>query len=226
LGEPPQRGDAGHTRSEIGNASIQGDVVQARDVSGGVHFYAAPGDPGSLRVVPRQLPADIGAFINRQPELRALTRLTTGGIANPRSGTSRRSATVVVVTGSAGVGKTALALHWAHRVRDRFPDGELYANLRGFDDGPPVNAEVVLDRFLRDLGVAPEAIPAGLDGRAALFRSLVADRRVLIVLDNAADIGQVRPRTGLQGAPTPRRVRRPSRSGDEGSTPPVSLNLG
>ncbi len=145
-------------------------MVQARDVSGGVHFHAASGDPGGPWVVPRQLPAGIGAFINRQPELRALTRLTSRGSASPRSRTSRRLATVVVVTGSAGVGKTALAMHWAHRVRDRFPDGELYANLRGFDDGPPVSAEVVLDRFLRDLGVALEAIPADLDGRAGLFR--------------------------------------------------------
>jgi tetratricopeptide (TPR) repeat protein len=99
----------------------------------------------------------------------------------------------VVITGSAGVGKTALALHWAHRIRDSFPHGELYANLRGYDDGPAVTAEAVLDRFLRDLGVASATIPADLDGRAALFRSLIAGRRVLIVLDNVADIGQVRP---------------------------------
>ena len=100
---------------------------------------------------------------------------------------------MVVITGSAGVGKTALALHWAHRVRDRFPDGELYANLHGYDDGAPVTAEVALDRFLRDLGVSPRSVPTDLDGRAALFRSLIVGRRVLIVLDNVADIGQVRP---------------------------------
>jgi tetratricopeptide (TPR) repeat protein len=102
-------------------------------------------------------------------------------------------AAVVVITGSAGVGKTALALHWAHRIREHFPDGELYANLRGFDDGPAVTAEAVLDRFLRDLGVEPSSIPVDVDGRAALFRSRIADRRVLMVLDNVADIGQVRP---------------------------------
>ncbi len=98
-----------------------------------------------------------------------------------------------MINGSAGVGKTALALHWAHRIREQFPDGELYANLRGFDNGPAVTAEVVLDRFLRDLGVEPSLIPADPDSRAALFRSRIADRRVLILLDNVADIGQVRP---------------------------------
>ena len=108
---------------------------------------------------------------------------------------------VVVVTGSAGVGKTALALHWAHRIREQFSDGELYANLRGFDEGPAVTAEAVLDRFLRDLGVEPPSIPADLDGRAALFRSRIASRRVLVVLDNVADIGQVRPL--IPGSPGP-----------------------
>jgi tetratricopeptide (TPR) repeat protein len=110
-------------------------------------------------------------------------------------------AAVVVITGSAGVGKTALAMHWAHRIRERFPDGELYANLRGFDEGPAVTAEAVLDRFLRDLGVEPSSIPTDLDGRAALFRSRIADRRVLVVLDNVADIGQVRPL--IPGSPGP-----------------------
>jgi tetratricopeptide (TPR) repeat protein len=106
-----------------------------------------------------------------------------------------------VITGSAGVGKTALALHWAHRIRGDFPDGELYANLRGFDDGPAATADAVLDRFLRDLGVDPGSIPGDLEGRAARFRSIVANRRVLIVLDNVADIGQVRPL--IPGSPGP-----------------------
>jgi hypothetical protein len=186
---PPSPGQ-GDPRNEVDGARIRGDIVQARDVSGGVHFHGVHGEPSGPRIVPRQLPADVRLFVNRQAELRTLTRLT--GTAE---GTRARdaSAAVVVITGSAGVGKTALALHWAHRVRDRFPDGELYANLRGFDEGPPVGADVVLDRFLRDLGVSAEAIPANLDERAALFRSLTAGRRILIVLDNAAEIGQVRP---------------------------------
>jgi tetratricopeptide (TPR) repeat protein len=201
LSEENGCGEIDGPRSKIDSAAIAGDVVQARDVSGGLHFHAAPEGQPAPRVLPRQLPADIGVFVNRQPELRALSRLTGSGPASPGPRTSTRSTTVVVVTGSAGVGKTALALHWAHRVRDRFPDGELYANLRGFDEGPPVSAEAVLGRFLRDLGVSPEGIPQDLDGRAALFRSIVANRRVLIVLDNAADIGQVRPLIPGGGGP-------------------------
>ncbi|MBO0802967.1 MAG: cytochrome C [Nocardiopsaceae bacterium] len=188
MGEPPRRDDAGQARNEM-DARIGGDVVQARDVSGGVHFHADHGDPPGPRVPLRQLPADVRLFVNRQPELRALTRLAGSTGAGPRA----RPATVVVIVGSAGVGKTALALHWAHRIRDRFPDGELYANLRGFDEGLPASAGAVLDRFLRDLGVPAETIPADLDERAALYRSLVAGRRILILLDNAADVGQVRP---------------------------------
>lgn len=184
---------AGEVRSEIERAQVTGDVVQARDVSGGVHFHAAQGDPSGPRVVPRQLPADVSAFVNRGRELRALARLITLGSARQASRSRAAAAMVVVITGSAGVGKTALALHWAHRIRNRFPDGELYANLHGYDDGPAVTAEIALDRFLRDLGVSPQSVPADLDGRAALFRSLIADRRMLIVLDNVADIGQVRP---------------------------------
>jgi tetratricopeptide (TPR) repeat protein len=201
LTEQPQRGGAGETRSEIDSTRIKGDVVQARDVSGGVHFHASPSGPNNPRVVPRQLPADVSAFVNRQPELRALTRLTGTRSGSPAPHARVQPTAVVVISGSAGVGKTALALHWAHLVRDWFPDGELYANLRGFDEEPPVSAGTALDRFLRDLGVASEAIPADLDGRAALFRSLIAGRRILIVLDNAADTGQVRPL--IPGGPGP-----------------------
>jgi tetratricopeptide (TPR) repeat protein len=193
VSEPERRETgAGEVRNEIEHARATGDVVQARDVSGGVHFHASEsGSPGQ-RVIPRQLPTDVSAFINRRPELSALTRLV--GRTDRQAQTTRSmAAAVVVITGSAGVGKTALCLHWAHLVRDRFPDGELYANLRGYDDSPPVTAEVVLDRFLRDLGVAPQSVPTDLDGRAALFRSLITERRILIVLDNAADVGQVRP---------------------------------
>jgi tetratricopeptide (TPR) repeat protein len=147
------------------------------------------------------LPADVSAFVNRRTELRRLGRLLTGAGERRAAQSPRLPAAVVVITGSAGVGKTALALHWAHRIRGQFPDGELYANLRGFDEGPAVTAEAVLDRFLRDLGVEASSIPADLDGRAALFRSRIASRRVLIVLDNVADIRQVRPL--IPGSPGP-----------------------
>jgi tetratricopeptide (TPR) repeat protein len=192
---------AGEVRSEIGRAQVTGDVVQARDVSGGVHFHAADRRADDPQAVPRQLPADVSSFVNRRTELRRLGRLLTGKGTRPATQHSYAPAAVVVITGSAGVGKTALALHWAHRIRGHFPDGELYANLRGFDDGPAVTAGAVLDRFLRDLAVEPSSIPADPDGRAAMFRSRIADRRVLILLDNVADIGQVRPL--IPGSPGP-----------------------
>jgi tetratricopeptide (TPR) repeat protein len=198
--EHPSTG-AGEVRSEIDHVQVTGDVVQARDVAGGVHFHGAEPHARVPQAPPRQLPADVSVFVNRQTELRRLGRLVTGGARRPAAQSPRMPAAVVVITGSAGVGKTALALHWAHRIREQFPAGELYANLRGFDEGPAVTAEAVLDRFLRDLGVEPSSIPADLDGRAALFRSRIADRRVLVVLDNVADIGQVRPL--IPGSPGP-----------------------
>ncbi|MGH8965602.1 MAG: NB-ARC domain-containing protein, partial [Actinomycetes bacterium] len=100
---------------------------------------------------------------------------------------------VSAIAGTAGVGKTALAVHWAHRKRDRFPDGQLYIDLRGFGPGSPMPPEDALAEFLRELGVDGTTIPAELDARAARFRSLVAGRRMLIVLDNARTADQVRP---------------------------------
>jgi tetratricopeptide (TPR) repeat protein len=101
---------------------------------------------------------------------------------------------VSVVTGPAGVGKTAFAVRWAHRVGGEFPDGHLYANLRGFDPlGTPVAPGEALRGFLEALETAPARIPAGVDERAALFRTVLAGRRVLVLLDNARDVEQVRP---------------------------------
>lgn len=193
--EPPDRSEnpPGKSGNDIQSARIQGDIVQARDVTGGIHFHGIRDSPRGPIIVPRQLLADITAFVDRTPELRALSRLVAPRARNPDARVRIRSASVVVITGSAGVGKTALALHWAHRIRDRFPDGQIYANLHGYDDGPPANAEIVLDRILRDLGVQPSLIPQDLDGRAALFRSLIADRSILMVLDNVAEVSQVRP---------------------------------
>ncbi|OXM43960.1 hypothetical protein CFP75_36295 [Amycolatopsis alba DSM 44262] len=98
-----------------------------------------------------------------------------------------------VIVGTAGVGKTSLAVHWAHRVHDRFPDGQLYVNLRGYDPGSPVTPEEALDRFLRALDLPSAAIPVDVEASAALYRSRLAGRRMLIVLDNASSVGQVRP---------------------------------
>jgi len=138
--------------------------------------------------VPQQLPAAVAHFAGRSDELTTLTGLLRG-----RSGTG---GTVVIsaVSGTAGVGKTALAVHWAHQVADQFPDGQLYINLRGFDpSGSVMDPAVAVRRFLDELQVSPERIPVDLDAQAALYRSLLAGRRMLVVLDNARDTSQVRP---------------------------------
>ncbi|WNV86050.1 AfsR/SARP family transcriptional regulator [Umezawaea sp. Da 62-37] len=133
------------------------------------------------RVVPRQLPARPGVFTGRAEELKEL------GERLDRQDRSRDTTHVSLVSGGGGLGKTWLALHWAHQEVDRFPDGQLYAGLRGFDpDADPVEPAAVLRGFLGALGVTADAVPADTDDRAALYRSLVAGRRMLAVLDNAA----------------------------------------
>ncbi|WP_093170414.1 ATP-binding protein [Sinosporangium album] len=164
-----------------GNA---GDVVQAGNVHGGVHFHGAATAPGQT---PRELPGDVRSFVNREDEIARLDRAMNDGDGQSSG------VVVAVIAGTAGVGKTSLALHWSHRVQDRFPDGQLYVNLRGYDPGPPLEASQVLERFLRALGVKPAAIPDDLEARSALYRSLLARRRMLVVLDNAVTVGQVRP---------------------------------
>ena len=110
------------------------------------------------------------------------------------------AATVICVSGTAGVGKTALAVHWARRVRAAFPDGQLYVNLRGYDPGQPVPAGDALAGFLRALGVPGQDIPREVDERAAAYRTLLDGRRILVVLDNASAVEQVRPL--LPGSPS------------------------
>lgn len=162
------------------------EVVQARDVHGGVHFHSG-NEPASARRPPRQLPADVRDFVNRAGDLDNLDLI----LAEQKE--SSRTAAICVIVGTAGVGKTSLAVHWAHRVADQFPDGQLYVNLHGYDPGPPVTAQQALDRLLRSLDVPAPSIPPDLEDRAAMFRSLLAGRRMLVVLDNAAGAGQVRP---------------------------------
>jgi tetratricopeptide (TPR) repeat protein len=138
--------------------------------------------------LPRQLPAAVGYFAGRVGELAALT-----GLLRERTDTG---GTVVIsaIGGTAGVGKTALAVHWAHQVADRFPDGQLYVNLRGFDPSGQVMAPTeAVRRFLDALHVPPDRIPVDLDAQAALYRSQLAGKRMLVVLDNARDAEQVRP---------------------------------
>jgi DNA-binding SARP family transcriptional activator/tetratricopeptide (TPR) repeat protein len=135
---------------------------------------------------PAQLPPDVFGFAGRYEEMRSLSDLA--------------GARIVVVSGTAGVGKTSLVVHWAHRARDEFPDGQLYLNLRGFDPtGSPVTPADALRGFLDAFDVSHERIPASFEAQVGLYRSLLADRRVLVVLDNARDAEQVR--SLLPGAP-------------------------
>lgn len=140
--------------------------------------------PGTPSIAPAQLPADINDFTGRKTQLATVTHL---------AGAADRSASVLVaITGKAGVGKTALAVHAAHRLRDQYPDGQLFVSLRG-TEANPLCATDVLARFLRSLGVDPTAIPEDAEERAALYRSRLADRRLLILLDDAACEAQLRP---------------------------------
>jgi DNA-binding SARP family transcriptional activator/tetratricopeptide (TPR) repeat protein len=139
-------------------------------------------------VVPRQLPPAVGHFTGRAAELRRLSALAR------RARAGGGAVVVSAIGGTAGIGKTALALHWAHQAAAEFPDGQLYVNLRGFEpSGQPLPPATVVRRFLDALGVAAAAVPADPDGQFSLYRSLLADRRALIVLDNARDVEQVRP---------------------------------
>jgi tetratricopeptide (TPR) repeat protein len=143
--------------------------------------------PAAGVVVPRQLPPAVRSFVGRQAELCLLDEL---------AGQAGGPGTVVISTigGTAGVGKTALALQWAHQVAHRFPDGQLYVNMRGFDpSGTPGTPTEVIRRFLDALGVPPAQIPSAPEAQESLYRSLLADKRMLIVLDNARDEAQVRP---------------------------------
>jgi Bacterial transcriptional activator domain len=144
--------------------------------------------PGTVEapVRPAQLPADVAAFTGRAGYLDQLDRLLVDTSA-------ATSVVVMVVEGGAGVGKTALAVHWAHRVRDRFPDGQLYVNLRGYDASPPVRPIEALAQMLHALGVPAAQLPLEVEQAAGLYRSLLADKRILVVLDNARHPDQVRP---------------------------------
>ncbi|MDQ3224524.1 MAG: ATP-binding protein, partial [Gemmatimonadota bacterium] len=179
--------------------------VKETDTVGWVHLPDHPYPPrdiilkeplleGLTTAVPHQLPADTAHFVGRVEELDQLSRLLD--TATEDGGTVVISA----FSGTAGVGKTALALRWAHRVRDGFPDGQLYVNLRGYDPDQPLSSGDALAGFLRALGVAGAEIPLEVDERAAAYRSLLDGRRMLVVLDNASSVEQVRPL--LPGTPS------------------------
>jgi DNA-binding SARP family transcriptional activator/tetratricopeptide (TPR) repeat protein len=155
---------------------------------------AAPSAPGPVArtarpgAAPAMLPLDPHGFTGRTAHLARLDAVLARMADQPTA------VPVVAIWGPAGVGKTALAIHWAHRVRHRFPDGQLYADLRGFDPAqPPVGHAQTLRRFLDLLAEPQSRIPHDPDSQADLYRCLLADRRTLVVLDNARDADQVRP---------------------------------
>jgi tetratricopeptide (TPR) repeat protein/transcriptional regulator with XRE-family HTH domain len=177
----PYRNSVGRLAQALGltGADREGFARAARPV---------PGDGGQRPAsrVPRQLPAAAADFTGRTAELKIL-----GGLLD----SAGRPGTVVVsaIGGTAGVGKTALAVHWAHQVAERFPDGQLYVDLRGYDPDQPMPPADALAGLLRALGVPGQEIPPEEDERAARYRSLLAGRRMLVLIDNAGSAEQVRP---------------------------------
>ncbi|MEY9929893.1 tetratricopeptide (TPR) repeat protein [Catenulispora sp. GP43] len=166
------------------------DVVQARDVRGGVHFhYQTRFDipRASLPTPPRQLPGTLPLFVGREPELERLRALVGGGRAQPSGGPQ-----VALIVGAGGAGKTSLALRFAHEVRARYPDGQLFIDLRGYSPQAPMPPTTALNRFIRALGIPAHDIPHEVEEQAELFRSLAADRALLIILDNVGTAGQAR----------------------------------
>jgi DNA-binding SARP family transcriptional activator len=143
--------------------------------------------------VPRQLPGAIAGFVGRDQQMKALDQLLPDEL--------RRGLMIAVIAGTAGVGKTTLAVHWAHQVADRFPDGQLYVDLRGFDpSGSPMDPVEAVRGFLAAFEYPPQRMPFDAAAQVSLYRSLLADKRVLIILDNARDGDQIRPL--LPGSPS------------------------
>ncbi|GAA1221817.1 BTAD domain-containing putative transcriptional regulator [Kitasatospora nipponensis] len=147
----------------------------------------APAAVAEIQVTPSDLPPNVPAFTGRAEEIARLD-----GLLGER--TESQPPAIGFITGVAGVGKTGLAVHWAHRAAGRFPDGRLFVDLCGHDEvNEPTAAADVLSRFLRSLGVPSEQIPVALEERISLYRSMLAERRVLVVLDNVRSVAQIRP---------------------------------
>ncbi|MEU4449596.1 tetratricopeptide repeat protein [Actinosynnema sp. NPDC050801] len=196
---PPDAGDDGPAQVRNTVSGTVGVVVQAGGVHGDVTLHAAPLPPAP--VVPRQLPAAPALFAGRSAELARLDRVLTATTAPADPADTGATVLVSAIGGVGGIGKTWLALAWAHRRLERFPDGQLFVDLRGFSPtGESVQPAVAVRGFLDALGVEANRIPTDLDAQAALYRSLVAGRRMLIMLDNAATSEQVAPL--LPGSPS------------------------
>lgn len=191
--------ETGRTRRpRTGSVRLLADALGLSEAERAAFVAAARGQPepaGSATAagpVPAQLPSDLPDFTGRADWLKRLDELLPG---DPGS----RPSPVVLIAGPPGVGKTTLAVHWAHRIAERFPDGQLYVNLRGFGTDAAAEPAEVLRGFLDALGTPPARVPTDLDGRIGRYRSLLAGRRILVMLDNARDTDQVRPL--LPGSP-------------------------
>jgi tetratricopeptide (TPR) repeat protein len=186
--------DARHLPADLeGGTSLHRQILAAdselllaagAEPSGAASTTLSPPAP----VVPRQLPAATRHFAGRAEALEALRALAA------EAAEASHATVISVIGGTAGIGKTTLALHFAHQVAGRFPDGQLYVNLRGFDPaGPQMTSVEAVRLFLDALAVPAARIPAGLDAQAGLYRSLLVGKRMLVLLDNARDVDQVRP---------------------------------
>lgn len=185
--QPLSRSEAGAGTGAAAGASAGASTIGAAPAAPTLTVPTpAPVPVPAARTLPRpaQLPRASAGFVGRAAELSRLTRLLSSDNDSPY---------IAVVTGPAGVGKTALALLWAHRQADAFPDGQLFVDLHGYDRIEAENADSVLERFLLALGIPGHDIPSGLPKREDLFRSAVANRRMLLVLDNARDYQQISP---------------------------------
>jgi DNA-binding SARP family transcriptional activator/tetratricopeptide (TPR) repeat protein len=170
---------------------LTADPALAVPVRAGQHGVAGgpAAEPGRRSsTVPRQLPAPVPHFTGREGELDALTALL-----NQSGEMAQSTVAISAISGMAGVGKTALAVYWAHQTAERFPDGQLYVNLRGYDCRQPVSPSDALAGFLRALGVPGQEVPVEPEERAAEYRTLLAGRQILVLLDNAGSVEQVRP---------------------------------
>jgi len=180
---------AGGAAARAHDASPAAEAVVAAEIAGAVSGLG-PGPP-SAGPVPRQLPAAVACFAGREAELAALSELAGLTGAGPRG--RPQALVILAIRGAAGVGKTALAVQWAHQAAGQFPDGQLHVNLRGYDPDQPAAPADALAGALRALGVPGPMIPDELEERSRLYRSQLAGRRVLVLLDNARDSDQVRP---------------------------------
>lgn len=183
----------GPARDQFERAALSADQISGEgtatvrsDPAEETGRFVIPPQRGSIFPIPAQLPHNVPGFVGREAELQEMTKLQE---QHPGP-----MLLLSAIDGSPGIGKTALAIHWAYKVADKFPDGQLYVNLQGYGQSvKPVTPTAAIREFLCAFGIPPERIPAGFQAQAALYRSLLVGRRTLIVLDNARDEDQVRP---------------------------------